>query len=267
MSAARRVGLIGYGAIARALLQTIAPWQSQVDVVGIIRKNPGAQRTGSYPCCGTIGELLALRPDLVVECAGHDALGTLGPRVLLEGIDLLVASTGALADPSIETALRGAAAQSGSRAFLVAGAVGGLDALGAARHAGLEQVRYVGRKPPEAWRGTAAKQQVDLRQVTGSAVLVFEGTARQAALRFPQNANVAAAVALAGLGFEQTQVQLFADPTISGNLHRIEAHGAFGRFEIELSGIALPDNPKTSHLTVGSLSRALADPRELIVFA
>jgi aspartate dehydrogenase len=98
-------------------------------------------------------------------------------------------------------------------------------------------------------------------------VQIFDGSARQAALRFPQNANVAAAIALAGVGFDLTRVHLFADPGISGNLHRIEAAGAFGRFQIELAGVALPDNPRTSRLTVGSLARALDGPAESIVFA
>ncbi len=258
MSAPRRIGLIGHGAIARALLQIIAPWREKIDVVGIVRKTPGGT---------TIDELLQQRPDLIVECAGHEALRTHGPQVLAAGIDLLIASTGALADASIETALRDAAARGKSRALLIAGAVGGLDALAAARHAGLAEVRYVGRKPPQAWRGTAAEETVDLAQVSGSAVQIFDGTARQAALRFPQNANVAAAIALAGMGFDETREQLFADPGISGNLHRIEAQGAFGKFHIELAGIALPDNPRTSRLTVGSLARALADPGESIVFA
>ncbi len=257
MSAARRIGLIGHGAIAKALLQTIAPWHAQVEVVGIVRRTPGGM---------TIDELLQLKPDLIVECAGHEALRTRGPQVLAAGIDLLMASTGALADASIETALRDAAARGKSRALLIAGAVGGLDALAAARHAGLAEVLYVGRKPPGAWRGTAAEETLDLAQVSSTA-RIFEGSARQAALRFPQNANVAAAIALAGIGFDKTRVQLFADPGISGNLHRIEAQGAFGKFHIELCGIALPDNPRTSRLTVGSLARALADPGESIVFA
>jgi aspartate dehydrogenase len=187
--------------------------------------------------------------------------------VLAAGIDLLIASTGALADASVEAALREAAQRGGSRAMLVAGAVGGLDALAAARHAGLAEVRYIGRKPPGAWHGTAAEQSVDLAKITSGAVQIFEGSARQAALRFPQNANVAAAIALAGTGFDQTRVQLFADAGVNGNLHRIEAQGAFGKFHIELSGIALPDNPRTSRLTVGSLARALSEPAECICFA
>jgi aspartate dehydrogenase len=267
MRGPRRIGLIGYGAIAKALLRTIAPMQAAIEVVGIVRKTSGAHSTGSYPSYQTIDDLLALGPDLIVECAGHEALRTLGPQILAAGTDLLIASTGALADRSTEESLRNGAAQSASRVFLVAGAVGGLDALAAARYSGLNEVRYTGRKPPGAWRGTPAEQQVDLSQVSASAVPVFDGTARQAALRFPQNANVAAAIALAGVGFEETRVELFADPTIGGNIHTIAAQGAFGRFQIELTGIALPDNPRTSRLTVGSLASALADPRQLIGFA
>jgi aspartate dehydrogenase len=266
MSAARRIGLLGYGAIAKSLLQGATAGQARWSVIGIVRKNAVAASAGAIPVCRSLDELLALKPELILECAGHEALRTLGPRVLAAGIDLLVASTGALADEATEQSLRRAASQGGSRAMLVAGAVGGLDALGAARQAGLAQVRYIGRKPPAAWRGTAAEQSVDLNRIGGGAEKIFDGTARQAALRFPQNANVAAAIALAGLGFDRTEVQLFADPSISANLHRIEAQGAFGEFHIELSGIALPDNPKTSRLTVGSLARALADPSELIAF-
>ena len=266
MSASRRIGLIGCGAIARALLQSAASGQGW-SVVGILRKSISTASSGAIPVCQSLDELLAMKPDLIIECAGHEALRTLGPRVLAAGIDLLVASTGALADQSIEKSLRSAAAEGHSRALLIAGAVGGLDALAAARHAGLAEVRYIGRKPPAAWRGTAAEQSVDLSKIWGSAVKIFEGSARQAALRFPQNANVAAAIALAGLGFDRTQVQLFADPSINANLHRIEAQGAFGEFHVELAGIALPDNPKTSRLTVGSLASALADSSELIAFA
>jgi aspartate dehydrogenase len=267
MNAPRRVGLIGYGAIARALLQSAAPGHAPWSVIGILRRTAGAASVGAITVCKSLDELLALKPELIVECAGHEALRTLGPRVLAAGIDLLVASTGALADEAIEVSLRSAAAQGRSRALLVAGAVGGLDALKAARRAGLAEVRYIGRKPPTAWRGTAAEQSVDLNKISGSAESIFQGTARQAALRFPQNANVAAAIALAGLGLDRTQVQLFADPSITANLHRIEAQGEFGRFHIELSGIALPDNPRTSRLTVGSLASALADSFELIAFA
>ncbi len=92
--------------------------------------------------------------------------------------------------------------------------MGGLDALAAARRAGLSSVSYVSRKPPAAWLGTPAERVADLSALTAAAA-VFTGTAREAALAFPQNANVVAAIALAGLGFDETQVTLMADPAVT----------------------------------------------------
>ena len=104
-----------------------------------------------------------------------------------------------------------------------------MDAIAAMRMGGLETVRYRSRKPPVAWRGTPAEKVVDLATLAKPAVL-YRGNARQAALLYPQNANVAATVALAGLGFERTEVELVADPAAPGNVHEIEATGTAGRF-------------------------------------
>jgi aspartate dehydrogenase len=85
------------------------------------------------------------------------------------------------------------------------------------------------------------------------------------ALLYPQNANVAAAVALAGLGFEQTTVELVADPDAPGNVHEIEAEGAAGRFAIALTGKPSRTNPKTSALAALSVARALCNEHAAIV--
>jgi aspartate dehydrogenase len=124
--------------------------------------------------------------------------------------------------------LRAAAALGGTHMRIPSGAVGGLDALAAARLGGLTSVTYVGRKPVAAWQGTKAEESVVLADIS-AATAVFEGTAREAALAYPQNANVAAAIALAGVGFDATRVTLIADPAARGNEHHIEAEGAFGR--------------------------------------
>ena len=118
-------------------------------------------------------------------------------------------------------------------------------------------MRYRSRKPPAAWRGSPAEKVADLDKLTQRTVL-YKGNAGEAALLYPQNANVAAAVALAGLGFDATEVELVADPDAPGNVHEIEAEGAAGRFAIHLQGKPSRSNPKTSALAAMSVARALA---------
>ena len=87
----------------------------------------------------------------------------------------------------------------------------------------------------------------------------YRGKAREAALLFPKNANVAATVALAGLGFDKTEVELCADPSAPGNIHEIEADGLAGSFRIEIHGKPIPENIRTSMLTAFSVARGLAN--------
>jgi aspartate dehydrogenase len=214
----------------------------------------GNQVARTHGLYRTLPEMLEARPEVVAECAGHGAVRAHGAAVLTAGCDLVVISVGALADDALRGELERAAAQGGSRLSLPAGAVGGIDALAAARLSGLEEVTYSGRKPPRAWIGTPAERQVDLGTITEPAVF-FEGTAREAARLYPQNANVAATIALAGLGFDGTRVRLIADPTISRNLHEVSVRSAALDFQLRLEGRPSPVNPKTS-LTAGySLAR------------
>ena len=160
--------------------------------------------------------------------------------------------------------LKAAAAEGKSRILLPAGAIGGLDAIGAMRLGGLDTVRYRSRKPPAAWRGSPAEKVADLDKLTSRTVL-YRGSAGEASLLYPQNANVAAAVALAGIGFAATEVELVADPEAPGNVHEIEAEGSAGRFAITLQGKPSRSNPKTSALAALSVARALINLEATIV--
>lgn len=251
-----RVGLIGYGAIGSLVAEAVAG-RDDMALAGVLLR-PESQRAlpEALPLVTDAAGLLAKQPNIVVEAAGHGGLRAYGAAILSGGVDLLIASVGALADAELENRLRAAAKAGRARVLVPAGALGGLDALGAAKHAGLERVQYIGRKAPKAWIGTKAESMIDLAKVTEPTPF-FEGSAREAALAFPQNANVVAAVALAGLGFDHTRVRLMVDPTEARNQHSVEASGAFGSFSSHVVAQVLPSNPKTSMLAPYSLVRGL----------
>lgn len=265
-----RVALIGFGAIGAELYRVLQASPDLVDVRGALVSASTALKSRPFgPDAGptrwhAVADLLHSAPDIVVECAGHQAVDAYGEQVLRAGCDLLLVSVGSLADAARYARLRQAAQHSGRQLLLASGAIGGLDILGAARCAGLRFVQYRARKPPAAWRGTAAEACVDLGVLTEPMVF-FSGSARMAALAYPKNANVAATVALAGLGFDETRVELIADPFVDGNVHEIEADGASGRISIRIDGRASSSNPKTSMVTAYSLASALLKRRAAVV--
>jgi aspartate dehydrogenase len=193
---------------------------------------------------------------LLLECAGHEAVGSHVLPALARGVRVGMVSTGALSDGVLLAELDAAAHRGQTQLHLLSGALGGIDALSAARAAGLDAVVYTGRKPPKAWIGTPAEQQVELSTLSAPYTF-FAGSARDACRLYPKNANVAATIALAGLGLDQTEVRLVADPTIDRNSHAFEANGVFGAMQVHLQVRPLADNPKTSTLTVWSAVRFL----------
>lgn len=250
------VTLIGFGAVGHTLFARVAA-QAGVRVTHVVVHE--TRLDDARRALGDAAQAVTQVPDdarLVVECAGHEALTAHVLPALERGVECAVLSVGALSAPGLPERLADAAARGRTQVHLLSGAIGGIDAIAAARLAGLERVTYTGRKPPAGWRGTEAERVVDLDALTGPAV-ILEASAREAARLYPKNANVAATVSLAGLGLDATRVRLVADPTVTENVHEVEAHGAFGRMQVTMCGKPLADNPKTSALTVLSALRFL----------
>ena len=194
-------------------------------------------------------------PDYVIEVAGQAAVKEHAEKVLAQGWNLGLISVGTLADTTFFEKLQSVAQHTGAHLHLLAGAIAGIDGIAAAKEGGLEKVTYKGCKSPNSWRGSYAEKLIDLDHVT-EATVFYQGTAREAALNFPANANVAATIALAGVGMDETKVELIVDPNISQNKHTIVAEGRFGKMSIEMIGVPLESNPKTSTLAALSVIRA-----------
>lgn len=255
-----RTAIIGYGAISTelfAILEGLCAGDRITGVLELPERIPDVRRATSnrIPVVETLDALLDTRPDIVVECAGQRAVKEFGAAVLRAKIDFMIASVGALAEPDLASSFL-EAARLGARLLIPSGAIAGVDGLLAARTAGLASVSYSSLKPPLAWKGTPAEKLLKLDAQT-AAVTFFDGSARQAALEYPQNANVGATIALAGVGLDKTRVKLVADPGVVSPLGIIEASGDFGTFRFEILAYASPTNPKTSLLTAHSIVLAL----------
>jgi len=193
--------------------------------------------------------------DCVVECATAAVVPSVVREALGHGRDVLVMSVaGVLANPSLlRMAKRGM-----GRLIVPSGAVGALDALKAAAVAGLDAVELVTSKPPKSLEGAPYVRSRRIR-LTGlrRPKVVFRGNALGAAKGFPSNLNVAATVALAGVGAARTRVTIIADPRLKRNVHELSFRGPFGRASFRVENVPSPSNPKTSYLAALSAVAAL----------
>lgn len=269
MRSGARLGLIGHGVVATLAFDSLAKNLAQpVEALVCLVRSGSEQKAAAWAAryqgsvageirvVTTIEAFLAARPTVVAEAAGHSALTDAGVAVLAAGVDLIVSAVGAMSDEDLRARLEGAARRSGAALIVSPGAVGGLDILAAAKLSGLSSVRYISRKPPLALRGTLAEETAQLVDLTAETI-IFEGTARDAARLFPQNANVAATIALAGAGLDATLVRLIADPAVSKNQHEIEIRSACVDLQMRIEGYPAPENPKTSATTGYALAHLL----------
>lgn len=253
------VCLVGWGAIASSVGRILMDRGTGARIAAVAVRDPNALRSplpGGVRLVTDPGLLADTGCNLVVEAAGRDAAGQWGIAALGVGIDFVMGSPSALADPDIAARIDAAQRRGGGRLIVPAGSLGGIGALASASRLPLSDVLHEIAKPPRAWAGTPAGAMVDLDALDAPRT-IFEGSAREAARLYPANANSVVVTALAGIGLDRTRVRLVADPGLARNEHRLEARGDFGHWTMSLSNAPLDGNPKSSAMTALNLVRVI----------
>jgi aspartate dehydrogenase len=149
------------------------------------------------------------------------------------------------------------ARQNGGQIVVPTGALIGLDAVVAAAVGTIHSVRMVTRKPVTGLAGAPyiAENNIDIERIT-EPLKIFEGTARQAAKGFPANLNVAVALSLAGIGPDRTMLEIWADPALTRNVHRVDVVSDSASFSMSIENIP-SENPKTGLITALSVIACL----------
>jgi aspartate dehydrogenase len=250
-----RIGIIGGGVIARLFLEHIRHGDlgdaKVVAIQGRGEASRGKALAAEYklPYVTSLEAMIDRRPAMVIEAASHDAVRDHAEHLLNSGIAVMVLSGGALCDDVLRARLEAAAAKHKALLYVPSGGIGGLDALKAVCIAGADSVEIAVTKPPVAWKGIpyVEKLKVDLDHLKGPFTL-FDGTAREGVPHFPANVNIAAALSMAGIGFDRTRLKVVADPALTLNTHYINIHGKTGSISIKFESVAFAENPKTSLL-------------------
>ncbi|MDA1036645.1 MAG: DUF108 domain-containing protein [Chloroflexi bacterium] len=247
----RSIGIVGCGAIGKAILRAVDDGQIDVDVAGVTTRTEGPAREflaslkHPWPLMSQ-GELIE-QADMIVEAAGQHVVPDLAEATFDAGKDLMLISIGALVNhPEIIDRSRA----TGCRLLMPSGAIIGLDGLKSASMGAIDHVTMVSRKGPASLDGApwVIDNKIDLWGMTEETE-IFSGTAREACVGFPANLNVSAAVSFAGIGPDRTT-------GLNRNCHDIEVEGEFGLMRLHLENIQ-SENPKTGRLTAMSIIRTI----------
>jgi aspartate dehydrogenase len=250
-----RIGLIGYGQIGRSVADAVRAGLAGDAEIGVILVRDATKAAGTPDEAHVVtdpAQLYASDAAVVVEVGGHAALREHIGAVLEADKDVLTVSVGAFADPAFFAEIERLTQRTGRRVLVPSGAIAGLDMISAAALAPLDSVTHTTRKHPRAF---TPEQLGTTAQVT-EPMLLFDGPARDGVGRFPENVNVAAAVSLAGIGLDRTRLRVYADPTVTRNVHEVEVIGHFGQLSLRVENQPSA-NPKTGRVVPLSVAKAL----------
>ena len=245
------VGIGGLGAIGMAVVRALDAGVEGLQLAAVASRDldKARQQIAGLKSAPIVVDAPALaeHADIVVECAPSSAFDTIAGNAVEQGRIFVPSSVGALLT---REALIERARDTGARIVVPTGALLGLDAVRAASEGGINSVTMVTRKPPGGLTGAPHLVDNDIDVSNLSVPLkVFDGTARDGAKGFPANVNVAAALSLAGIGPDQTMLEVWADPTVTRNTHTIVVDAPSARFEMKIENVPSEENPRTGKLT------------------
>ncbi|KAI9003319.1 hypothetical protein DFJ74DRAFT_694451 [Hyaloraphidium curvatum] len=251
-----RIGIAGLGAVGFpvALRLLAAPGIPGLSLAAIASRNPGsslarlADRGASVEGVKSVPVAeLADHADVVVECLPPGMFAEAARACLERGKTFVPLSVGQLLS---HPDLVDLAASRRARIVVPTGALLALDAVRAAAQGTIRSVRMVTRKPPAGLAGAPylVERGIDLAGLAEPRK-VFDGTAREGARGFPANVNIAAALSLAGIGPDRTMLEIWADPTIARNTHKVTVESDAAKFEVSIESVPSPENPRTGLLT------------------
>lgn len=246
-----KVGLIGCGAIGTEIARAFqTKFKHAARLTYVCDRHPGAIQRLQKKFKHTYTKLplseLIRKSDFIVEAASQNAAREAVPLALKNGKRILVLSVGGLL--YLPQALE---AKSKGLLQVPSGAIGGVDALLAARQGKIKSVSITTKKPLKGlldapfWKTSTWRNKKITKPVT-----IFRGTASQAIHLFPQNINVAATLSLAGIGPKKTKVKIMTSPGYKRNIHEIIIEGDFGRIQAVSENLPSVHNPKTSYLAI-----------------
>jgi len=254
----KTVAIAGLGAIGLPLARALDLGVEGLRLIAVAARDHvrGRARLAGFADPPRLVDLAELaQADIVVEATPASQFERVALPAIEAGRIFVPASVGALL-PRMH--LLKLARRTGARIVVPTGALLGLDAVRAAAEGRIDSITLETRKPPMGLIGAPylEKHGIDMMDVT-MPIRVFKGNARDAAAGFPANVNVAAALALAGIGPVRTKVEIWADPGLTRNVHIITVEAESARFSMRIENVPSEDNPRTGRITPLSMLACL----------
>lgn len=250
MSETYTVGIVGLGAIGMEVARALDAGVPGLKLAAVAARDAAKardqlKRFNDRPLVLDIAKL-PRECDVIVEAAPPGLFEEVALAAIEGGCTLVPSSVGQLL-PRMHLVER--AKETGARIVVPTGALLGLDAVRACAEGAVESVSIETRKPPRGLAGAPylVERNIEVEGLT-AAKRVFQGNAFDAARGFPANVNVAAALALAGIGPERTTVEIWADPTVTRNTHTIRVEAEAARLTMTIENVPSA-NPKTGKIT------------------